>query len=260
VAGHRLNRPESRAPVPIEGYLEELAARLRGPRRRRGLVLAELRDGLDCAIAEQVAAGLPADRAVMAAIRDFGAPEAVAGAFACELATAYARRAVAWYVATGPFVGIWWLLLLQPKPWRTGVAGLIAAIPVIPLIAIAVAVAAGTCATTGRLVRWLPEARPRRAVDATITVAAMALAGDTTVIARYTWAGGAWQPLAIVAFAWSLVRIGCSLGAVRAATAIRQSISSAESRKPAAALAGKLVKADTYERGHLRRCRPQHPR
>jgi hypothetical protein len=28
-------------------------------------------------------------------------------------------------------VGIWWLLLLQPRPWRTGIIALLVAIPVI---------------------------------------------------------------------------------------------------------------------------------
>ena len=42
------------------------------------------------------------------------AQQAVADAFEGELATAYARRTIALYVITGPLVGIWWLLLLQP--------------------------------------------------------------------------------------------------------------------------------------------------
>ena len=62
------------------------------------------------------------------------AREAVADAFAGELATAYARRTIALYVITGPLVGIWWLLLLRPDPWRAGLIALLAAIPVLPLI------------------------------------------------------------------------------------------------------------------------------
>ena len=48
----------------------------------------------------------------MAAIAQFGSPYAVADAFGGELATGYARRTIAWFIATGPLVGIWWLLLL----------------------------------------------------------------------------------------------------------------------------------------------------
>jgi hypothetical protein len=61
-----------------------------------------------------------------------------------------------WFVVAGPLVGIWWLLLLYPSPWRTGLIALVAAIPVIPLIIAAIATAGGTLATTGRLTRWLP--------------------------------------------------------------------------------------------------------
>jgi hypothetical protein len=158
MASDRVATPASDA--RLDAYLSDLAARLRGPRRRREQILAELRDGLDHAITDRTIAGLPEGDAVAAAIAQFGSPQAVADAFAGELAAAYARRTIARYIATGPLVGIWWLLLLQPHPWRTGLIALLAAIPEIPLIIIAIATAAGTFATTGRLMRWLPEATP----------------------------------------------------------------------------------------------------
>ena len=168
----------------LDTYLSDLAARLPGPRRRREQILAELRDGLEHAITDHMTAGLPERDAVTAAIAQFGTPQAVAKAFAGELATAYARRTIACYIATGPLVDIWRLLLLQPHPWRTSLVALLAAIPVIPLIIIAIATAAGAFATTGRLMRWLPEASPGHALAATTTIAAFALAGDVTVIAH----------------------------------------------------------------------------
>jgi hypothetical protein len=86
---------------------------------------------------------------VDAVTAQFGAPQAVAAAFAGELATAYARRTLAWFAATGPPVGVWWLLLLHPDPWRTSLTALLAAIPVIPLIVIGLAAATSTLAATG---------------------------------------------------------------------------------------------------------------
>lgn len=204
----------------LDAYLSDLAARLRGPHRRREQILAELRDGLDVAITDQITAGLPEGEAVTAAIAQFGTPQAVAEAFAGELATGYARRTIAWYIATGPLVGIWWLLLLQPHPWRTGLITLLAAIPVIPLIITAIATAAGTFATTGRLMRWLPEASPQHALAATITIAALALVGDVTVIAVYVRSDVPASTLAAFAIAASLTRIACSLITMRHATAI----------------------------------------
>jgi hypothetical protein len=220
MASHHLNNAPA-TEAPLHAYLSDLGGRLRGPRRRRAEILAVLREGLDLAVADHTAAGLPDDRAVTAAIAQFGTPQVVADAFAGELATAYSRRTTAWYIATGPLVGIWWLLLLHPHPWRTGLIALLTAIPAIPLILAAIVTAAGTLATTGRLIRWLPEASPRRALTATTTIAALALAGDFTVIAVYTGSDTAGQTLAVLAIAASLTRITCSLVAIRHATAMR---------------------------------------
>jgi hypothetical protein len=203
-------------------YLGDLARYLYGPRRRREAILAELRDGLDEATADHTDAGLPADRAADAAIAEFGGAQAVADSFAGELSTAYARRTIAWFIATGPLVGIWWLLLLQPQPWRTGLIGLLIAISVVPLIAIAVATAAATLATTGRLMRWLPESSPHRAIRATIAVAAICLVADVTVIAMFGLSPDPMRPLAAVAIAASASRIICSAVTLRQATWLRR--------------------------------------
>jgi hypothetical protein len=225
MAGHRLT-PQATcdAQARVDAYLGELAGMLPGPRRRRRQILAELRDGLEQAIAEHTTDGRTQDQAVDAAIDQFGRPQAVADAFAGELATAYARHTIAWYLATGPLVGVWWLLLLQPHPWRTGLLAVLAAIPVIPLIAIAVVTAAGTFATTGRLIRWLPEASPHQALTATLAVATLALAGDLTVIALYLQSSAApVQPLAVLAIGASLARITASVVTLRHATLMRRS-------------------------------------
>jgi hypothetical protein len=220
VASDRLTSTSAQA--QLDNYLAELAALLRRPRRRRQLILAELRDGLDHAIADNLTAGLPEERAVTAAVAGFGSPQAVADAFAGELATAYARRTIAWYILTGPLVGLWWLLLLQPHPWRTGVLALLVAIPVLPLIAVAILTAGGTIATTGRLMRWLPEASPLRSLTATTIVAALALAGDLTVITLYLLSDTPRKTLAVLAIAASLIRIACGIIAIRHATEMQQ--------------------------------------
>jgi hypothetical protein len=208
MAGHRVTTmasADAHVQARVDGYLGELAHLLRGPRRRRAQILAELCDGLEQAIADQTTGGRISDQAAAAAIARFGAPQAVADAFAGELATAYARHTIGWYLATGPLVGIWWLLLLRPHPWATGLLTVLAAIPVIPLIAIAIATAAGTLATTGRLIRWLPEASPHRALTAAIAIALLALAGDLTVITLYLRSGAPVQQLAILAIGASLI-------------------------------------------------------
>jgi hypothetical protein len=205
----------------LAAYLSDLAAQLRGPHRRREAILAELCDGLDQATEDRVASGLPADQAAAAAITQLGSAHAVAEAFAGELATAYARRTIACFIATGPLVGTWWLLLLDPSPWRTGLIALLAAIPVIPLIIIAIATAGGTLATTGRLMRWLPETGPRRALAAATAIAMLCLIIDLTMITMIMVSGAPTRPLVIIAVAASLTRVVCSITTVRHADRMR---------------------------------------
>jgi hypothetical protein len=195
----------------VAGYLAEIDARLPGPRRPRRRVIAELRDGLATATAEYVVAGLPAQQAADAAIAQFGSPRVVADAFAAELATAYARRTIARYVLTGPLVGIWWLLLLHPQPWRTGPIALLAAIPVLPLIVIAIAAAGATLAATGRLMRWVPESGPVAALTAAQIIAWLCTAVDLTMIGLFVASARPMHPVAVAAVAASLIRTGCGV-------------------------------------------------
>ena len=205
----------------LAAYLSDLATQLHGPRRRRDAILTELRDGLEQATEDRIATGLAPDRAAAAATSQFGSPHTVADAFAGELTTAYARRTMVWFIATGPLVGIWWLLLLHPSPWRTGLIALVAAIPVIPLIIAAIATAGGTLATTGRLMRWLPETSPRRALAATIAIAMLCMIIDFTMITVIMVSATPTRPLMIIAFAASLIRIVCSITTVRHARLMR---------------------------------------
>jgi hypothetical protein len=205
----------------LAAYLSDLAVQLPGPRRRRDAILTELRDGLEQATQDRIATGLPRDCAAAAAISQFGSAHAVVDAFAGELTTAYARRTIAWFIATGPLVGIWWLLLLHPSPWRTGLIALVAAIPVIPLIIVAIATAGGTLATTGRLMRWLPETGPRPALSATIAIAMLCMIIDLTMITVIMVSSAPTRPLMIIASAASLTRIVFSITIVQHAIRIR---------------------------------------
>ena len=105
-------------------------------------------------------------------------------------------------------------------PWRAGLIAVLVAIPVLPLIAVAIVAAGTTLATTGRLVRWLPEASPRRAITTVLAIAGLVLTADITVIAIYTQSDIPWRPLAIIAVAASLFRIVSSIITLRPASAI----------------------------------------
>jgi hypothetical protein len=197
-------------PGGLTRYMAAIAVALRGPRRYRDRILAELRDGLDQSVAAGIGRGLSEERAVAAAIEDCGQPDAVAAGFATELAIATARHTLYWYLLTGPLVGVWWLLSLQPYPWRAGLVVVVAAIPVLPLIVVAIATATGTVATTGRLMRWLPEATARHAIAGSALVAALAVSGDLVMIGLYVHSGSPARPLGVIAVAASTIRVVCS--------------------------------------------------
>lgn len=92
-------------------YLEEVAAPLRGPRRLREDMLAELGDGFEEAVADGVEHGLSREQAVERASADFGSPGVVAAAMQRELEAAQARRTAWTLVAVLPAMTILWDLL-----------------------------------------------------------------------------------------------------------------------------------------------------
>lgn len=151
----------------VNGYLGEIAARLPGPARVRAGIIAELRGGLLDAADAHRDAGLPADGAADAAIREFGDPGLVAGAFRPGLATRQARRLALTLLATGPLIGLLWAAtavashvgIRNAPPWQWAGAPP-GSLVVFPLAAAAFAVAVWTAvftvAATGRLTRWLP--------------------------------------------------------------------------------------------------------
>jgi hypothetical protein len=223
MASHPLNDDLIAArPGPIEGYLDDIGTRLVGPHRRRAQILSELGDGLDQATNRHLADGTPLDRAAEAAVAQFGDPAIVADAFTDELGVAYARRTIAAYVITGPLVGLCWLLLLRPEPWRAGPTGLLAVLPVLPLIAVVIAAAGTTLATTGRLMRWLPETPPRQALTATLVIAGLCMAADVIMIGLLATSSRPISPLAVIAVAASACRTAGSIAVTRTATRLHR--------------------------------------
>lgn len=165
----------SKASEAVEDYLREVAAFLRGPSRSRASVVAELRAGLLDAVDAYVSAGAGPLEAAAAATVECGEPCQVARAFGPGLAATQARRVALGLLASGPMVGLLWLVaalashlglhLLPPLDWAelklpATLAGLPAALLGVAIVCAAillVAVAAAfALASTGRLTRWFP--------------------------------------------------------------------------------------------------------
>jgi hypothetical protein len=229
--------PPDRAPV--EAYLAELAARLPGPARARAGIVAELRSGLLDAADAHRSAGLPADRAARAAIREFGEPGPVADGFRAELAACQARLVSVRLVIGGPLVGMLWLaaalasrlgLRLAP-PWRgpdlSPALGLGARLVIIVIVTSACAALAAVAAT-GRLTRWLP-ARPRRAPTAAVIAGLGAAGTDVVMLAllagQLAIAPGTLAPLPVAAAAAaSLIRLSLAARGAHQCLVIRAAL------------------------------------
>jgi hypothetical protein len=150
----------------IEFYLAEVAARLPGPARGQGDIVAELRAGLLDAIDARRSAGLPPAEAVATAVSEFGDPRQVAGAFRPELAARSVRSVAITVVATGPLIGLLWAVAAMashlgvrhapPWQWAGAPPGSLVAFPLAAAaLAVSVWAALFTVAATGRLTRWL---------------------------------------------------------------------------------------------------------
>jgi hypothetical protein len=166
----------------IDSYLADLGARLHGPAHARREALEEIRTDLVDSVEQLTKRGMPEADAARSAVSELGSAAIVADAFAGELAIAHARRMLRILLITGPIVGIWWFILLAPDEWASYPGMLIAAIPALPIVAAAVATAIVVLATTGSLIRWVPEATPFRTVILASLVGLSCIVGDITVL------------------------------------------------------------------------------
>ncbi|WP_052345140.1 permease prefix domain 1-containing protein [Thermocrispum municipale] len=100
--------------------LERLEASLRGPRRARQDMLAEIRDGLQDATDAYRAAGLPARTARERAEAEFGDAEQIAAELQAELTARYGlRSALMMAIVLGALTTLWdviWQFAPTPNP------------------------------------------------------------------------------------------------------------------------------------------------
>lgn len=186
MAGHHLGRTADRSNgdvTAVERYLTELATHLLGPRRARTAILAETRDGIHEAIQRQLTHGQRPDPAAELAIIEFGPPVTVAASFADELATIQARHTIRALLLTGPLVGLCWLFLLAHPPWPVEPLALWAAIPILPIVGVAVTVGLIVLVSTGSMTRYLPEPPPSLSLLGAAAISVVCLTADLTMLA-----------------------------------------------------------------------------
>jgi hypothetical protein len=104
---------------PIAAHVAALERVLRGPRRTRRCMVAEVRTGLRDAADAYRAGGLAPDAAARLAVRDFGAVNEVARSFQDELTARQGRLTALLFVVVFPGMLLGWDLLWSSGAVRT---------------------------------------------------------------------------------------------------------------------------------------------
>ncbi|MCI2418143.1 permease prefix domain 1-containing protein [Saccharopolyspora sp. K220] len=173
----------SRQADPIENYAAALAAALHGPARAKARMVQEMRDGLADTVAAYTDEGMPYQRAVQQAVREFGTAEELVPSCQQELTVAQTRHTARALLITVPFLLACWSLIWTADHDR----GLPPPAQLLAGVAVTAALlAALTLVATGVLARWLDM--PHRlpfvvAWSGTTASVAMALATVTLAIA-----------------------------------------------------------------------------
>jgi hypothetical protein len=169
----------------VGGYLAVLASHLPTGRRARAVILAEIADGLACAVEDRVARGEPAQAAATAAVAELGDPRTLAVAFARQLGLDAAHRLGAGLVVTGPLVGLAWVAARASggSDWPARVAGVLSANPLfVAILTVTVPAAVIAITGSGRFARRR-RVPPRRATGAALVAAIGCVAGDLSLLA-----------------------------------------------------------------------------
>ncbi|HEX2314690.1 MAG TPA: permease prefix domain 1-containing protein [Thermomonospora sp.] len=184
---------------PIEEYVADLAATLRGPARLRERMITEVRDGLHDTAAAHADAGTPYPQAAREAVREFGPVTEIAPDFQRELTivqTRHTARTLALTLAL--LIACWHLLWISEPGWPLPSGARVLTAPLATAAGAAVLVATVTLAATGTLARRLPtpDLLPRLvAWTGTATGVAIMISSVALILISLPAAG--WAPPAL---------------------------------------------------------------
>jgi hypothetical protein len=194
----------------IDAYLDALMRRIPAGRRARAAIRAELLDGLHCAARSRTENGVRPARAAAEAVREFGPPGVVAGAFVEELCAGWARRVGVALLCGGPAVGLLWVLATPAGPGSgltERVTAAVAVSPLLPLVlALAVPAAVLAAAGSSRPALGIPAAG-RVAAPAALFAVVLCALGDASLIAATVGPGQATSGALLLAVVASVCRL-----------------------------------------------------
>jgi hypothetical protein len=210
----------------LRAYLARLdsAMPLAGRPRRR--ILAEVADGLQCAVDEHLAGGATAADAGRAAVAEFGDPADLGRMFTREQARSLSHRVGLGLVVTGPAVGLAWMWSYAAASGR-GLADeigtrLATTAWLAPMLVLSVGAAIVAIAGAGRLGRVF-RVQPSTAIAAAGVATMACLAADVMLLAAGLTGGT--HALVWLGILASTVRIGAVLVSGRRCLRLRAGVS-----------------------------------
>ncbi len=226
----------------VDAFLQAVGARLPGPMRVRGDILAELRDGLIEAADVNQRSGLPREQAVQLALQEFGDPRSLAKSLSPELVSAQGRRIAQALLGAAPIVASLWIVAARSR--GTGDVRRLFDSPadhIAAAIIIAALIACGTWTflTTGGPTRWLvaPARVTLLGASATAAITIVADVAAVTVLGtRLADFPGRIHELALLA---AISASGVT--ALIAGGAIRSCITMSKSMRPSSSTANSRI-------------------
>src|SRR5262245_6057843 len=202
----------SREPRCVDEYLRTLGEALPVSGRAKRSILAEVGDGLYCALEAHAQRGLEPAGAARAAVAEFGDPGRLAADFSKQLSSACARPTGLALVLTGPFVGMTWALAVGAGThWLSNVVGLLEEVPALPL-ALLVGIPAAVLATRGSTLNG----------GSTAMVAAVAATlGDALLLGWLLAHASTATGILLVAAGLSLTRVALAIARVQRIARLR---------------------------------------
>jgi hypothetical protein len=194
----------------LGAYLSTLDSYLPVGRRTRARILAELADGLACAVEASIADGVPSATAAREAVAESGDPRHLAAQFAGQMLAVTTQRTGTALVLSGPAVGLLWAGWFGAglPNWVAKATAAVTQVPVLPVILVAAIPCAVFAASAGGRLGRVVTVPARWTYRAALLATAGCVAADAILVGEglaQAGAASAWLVLALMA---SILRMG----------------------------------------------------
>ena len=168
----------------VAAYLSALDSGLPGGRRTRSSILAEIADGLACAVEAEVSLGVPPAAAARRAVEASGEAGRLAAELAGQMLVGTSHRTGLALVVSGPVVGLLWASWLGAglTGWPAKVAAAVSNVPALPVILVLTVPCAVVAACSGGWLGRLTTVPSRWGYQAALVATGGCVVADATLV------------------------------------------------------------------------------